>query len=57
MSRIGKNLCLIYALIIFGCFVVALLVGGYFKGYFVFLQLPMALQMTGIDAFGLSSEL
>lgn len=57
MSRIGKNLCLVYALIIFGCFVVALSVDGDFKGYFVFLQLPIALQMTGIDAIGLSSEL
>ncbi len=57
MSRIGKVLCLIYALIIVACFTVAYSADGDFKGQYVFLQLPIALQMFGIDAIGLSSKL
>lgn len=57
MSRIGKILCLIYALIIIGCFAVAYSADGDFKGQYVLLQLPLALQMAGINAIGLSPQL
>jgi hypothetical protein len=39
------------------CFAIAYSAEGDFKGQYVFLQLPLALQMAGIDAMGLSSEL
>lgn len=57
MSRIGKILCLIYALIIIACFAAAYSADGDFKGQYVYLQLPIALQMAGIHAIGLSSKL
>jgi hypothetical protein len=57
MSRIGKILCLIYALIIIACFAGAYSAEGDFKGQYVFLQLPIAIQMAGINAIGLSSKL
>ena len=57
MSRIGISLCLVYALIIFVCFTFAYSADGDFKGQYVFLQLPIAFQMAGIDAIGLSSQL
>jgi hypothetical protein len=57
MSRIGKILCLIYALIIAVCFALAYYPGGDLKGQFVFLQLPIATQMAGIAAIGLSKKL
>ncbi|MFD0913184.1 hypothetical protein [Methylophilus luteus] len=57
MSRIGKMLCIIYALFMIACFAIAYSAEGDFKGQYVFLQLPLALQMAGIDAMGLSSEL
>lgn len=57
MSRIGKVLCLIYALIIIACFAVAYSADGDFKGRYVLLQLPLVLQMAGINAIGLSPKL
>lgn len=57
MSRIGKVLCLIYAVIIIVCFAVAFSAEGDLKGQYVFLQLPIALQMAGIHEIGLSSKL
>lgn len=57
MSRIGTTLCLIYALIIIVCFAFAYSADGDFKGQYVFLQLPIVLQMAGIDAIGLSPKL
>ena len=57
MSRIGTSLCLVYALIIFACLAFAYSADGDFKGQYVFLQLPIAFQMAGIDAIGLSSQL
>jgi hypothetical protein len=50
-------LCIIYALFMIACFAIAYSAEGDFKGQYVFLQLPLALQMAGIDAMGLSSEL
>jgi len=57
MSRIGKTLCLIYALIIAVCIALAYSAGGDFKGRYVFLQLPIVIQMAGIDVIGLSPKL
>ena len=57
MSRIGKTLCLIYALVIAVCIALAYSAGGDFKGQYVFLQLPIVIQMAGIDAIGLSPKL
>ena len=56
MSRIGISLCLVYALIIFASFAFAYSADGDFKGQYVLLQLPIALQMAGIHALGLSSN-
>ena len=57
MSKLGKAFCLIYALIILACIATAYAADGDFKGQYVFLQLPIALQMAGIHAIGLSSEI
>jgi len=57
MNRIGKILCLIYALIIVICIAFAYSSGGDFKGQYIFLQLPIVIQMAGIDAIGLSPKL
>ena len=57
MSRIGKILCLIYASIIIVCFAFAYSADGDFKGQYIFLQIPIVLQMAGIDAIGLSPKL
>lgn len=52
MSRIGIILCALYALIIAACVAVAVSSGD-FKGWYVLLQLPIALQMALISAVGL----
>jgi len=57
MSRIGKTLCLTYALIIAICIAFSYSADGDFKGQYVFLQLPIVIQMAGIDAIGLSPKL
>ena len=57
MSRIGKTLCFTYALIIAVCITFSYSAGGDFKGQYVFLQLPIVIQMAGIDAIGLSPKL
>ncbi|MBD3817047.1 MAG: hypothetical protein IE913_11505 [Halothiobacillus sp.] len=43
----------LYVAIIIACFVGASSAGGDTKGRFVFLQLPLALQMVGLHALGL----
>jgi heme A synthase len=57
MSRIGKILCLIYALIIAICMALAYSAGSDYKGQFVFLQLPISIQMAGGYAIGLAQKL
>jgi hypothetical protein len=57
MSRIGKILCLIYALIIAICIALAYSAGSDFKGEYVFLQLPISIQMAGGYAIGLAQKL
>lgn len=52
MSRIGIILCAVYALIIAAC-VAAAFSSGDPKGWYVVLQLPIALQSTLIAVFGL----
>ena len=51
MNRLGIVFCSIYALIIIICFTVSFLADD-FKGQFVFLQLPIALQSAFIVALG-----
>lgn len=51
--KTGLVLAGLYVAIIIACFVVASNAGGDTKGRFVFLQLPLALQMGGLDALGL----
>ena len=52
MSRIGIILCTIYAAIIAVCLALAFSADDH-KGQYVFMQLPIALQMSGLDALGL----
>lgn len=51
--KTGLVLAGLYVAIIIACFVVASNAGGDTKGRFVFLQLPLAFQMVGLDALGL----
>ena len=53
MSRGGFVLCVMYAAVIVLCFVMALLAKGDFKGWFVMLQLPIALQAAALESVGL----
>jgi hypothetical protein len=52
LSRTGIILCTIYAAITAVCLVLAFSADDY-KGQYVFMQLPIALQMSGLDALGL----
>lgn len=52
MSRTGTILCALYALIITICVAFAF-TSGDFKGWYVLLQLPIALQMALLDTLGL----
>ena len=53
MSRAGFILCVMYAVVIALCFVVTLWAEGDFKGQFVLLQLPIALQGAALQSVGL----
>lgn len=53
LCKTGLVLAGLYVAIIIACFVVAYSAGGDPKGRFVFLQLPLAFQMAGLDALGL----
>lgn len=53
MSRIGFLLCTTYAAIIAICFALAFSADD-FKGQYVFLQLPIALQMAALETIGLT---
>jgi hypothetical protein len=61
MSRLGVVLCSFYLLIIATCLALSLSAGGDFKGQFVFMQLPIALQeallVSLLQAVGLVSWL
>jgi len=52
MSRTGVIFCLVYIMIISACLIMAYSTTDY-KGNFVFLQLPLALQLAMLDTFGL----
>ena len=56
MSRLGIIFCSVYALIIIICFTFSFVANDFndFKGQFVFLQLPLAIQISVIDALGLA---
>ena len=54
MSRTGAILCAFYAIIILVCVGLAWSSGGDYKGQFVFLQLPIALQISGLNEIGIS---
>ena len=53
LNLLGVILCIIYALIMLTCLVMAYSADGDNKGEFVFLQLPIAFQMAGLHALGL----
>lgn len=57
MSRYGLLFCAIYATVICICLALAFSAGGDFKGQFVFLQLPIALQGAALQFLGLGSLL
>jgi hypothetical protein len=52
LSRIGIFFCTIYAAITVICLALAFSADD-FKGQYVFMQLPIALQMAGLDMLGL----
>jgi hypothetical protein len=52
LSRIGIILCTIYAAITVVCLTLTFSADD-FKSQYVFLQLPIALQLAGLDALGL----
>ncbi|MGB4811598.1 MAG: hypothetical protein WBP13_03825 [Methylophilaceae bacterium] len=54
MSKIGASLCSFYALIILLCLYLTYTAGGDYKGQYIFLQLPIVLQMAAVQALGLS---
>jgi len=54
---IGLNLCAIYLAATAACWAIAWSAGADFKGRFVFLQLPIALQAALVDALGFSPQL
>jgi hypothetical protein len=56
LSRIGFILCATYTTIIAICFALAFSADD-FKGQYVFLQLPIALQMAALETFGLTHSL
>lgn len=53
MNRLGLVLCALYGTVIAVCVALAMTAGGDPKGRFVFLQLPIALQASALDALGL----
>lgn len=57
MSRIGLFLCALYATAIATCLAFAYDAGNDFKGQYVFLQLPIALQISLMQELGLISHL
>lgn len=57
MSRIGLFLCALYAITIACCIVLSYSASGDFRGQFVFLQLPIALQGAVLQALGLDQFL
>lgn len=57
LSKTGMILCVLYAAIIALCWVLAFSAGIDAKGKFVFLQLPLALQMAGLYELGARSWL
>ena len=57
LNRIGIIFCVVYALIILICFVMAYSATGDHKGEFVFLQLPIVFQMAALNSLGLSTFL
>jgi hypothetical protein len=56
-SKTGAALALFYVAITFGCITASLVTQGDPKGSFVFLQLPIALQMGPFQALGLGQFL
>jgi hypothetical protein len=57
MSRLGLFLCALYAATIATCLAFAYDAGSDFKGQYVFLQLPIALQMSLLQELGIASQL
>ena len=57
LNLVGIILCIIYALIMLICLAIAYSADADDKGQFVFLQLPIAFQMAGLHALGLSTLL
>lgn len=57
MSRIGLFLCALYAAAIATCLAFAYDAGNNFKSQYVFLQLPIALQISLFQELGLVSHL
>lgn len=53
MSRIGLGLCALYGVFIAACLCIAYFARGDFKGHFVLLQLPIALQGSLLVSLGL----
>ena len=53
MSRIGLSFCALYAAAIVGCIALAYSGSSDFKGQFVFLQLPIAIQGALLQEIGL----
>jgi hypothetical protein len=53
MSKTGSILCGIYAAVIIICIAISASADGDFKGQFVFLQLPIALQLALVQELGL----
>ncbi|MEO8993470.1 MAG: hypothetical protein ABI299_02690 [Rhodanobacter sp.] len=57
MSKSGLAFCAAYLLVIAACLGLALSAGGDFKGQYVLLQLPIALQISAAFELGLGPAL
>lgn len=56
LSRLGTAFALLYLLPTLACMVMALSSASDPKGYFVLLQLPIALQMAALSALGMADS-
>jgi hypothetical protein len=55
MNKIGGSLCFLYLMTSIVCILLAFNVHGDFKGEFILLQLPIAMQLALLDSIGMRS--